>query len=114
MSSPTWPCPRRATAAATTPSQNVAVVRRLHELFVDGRIEEAASLLDPDIDWLEPEEQPDRHVVKGAEAARAALNGWLETGRGHGSERGAGLGAPGGRGFPGGGARAPGPASAGP
>src|SRR3954447_12435855 len=81
---PTWHCPRRATAAAaTTPSQNVAVIRRLYELFVDGRIEEAASLLDPDIDWLEPEKQADRRVVKGADAALAALNDWLETWQGY-------------------------------
>src|SRR3954447_12835225 len=97
---PTWHCPRRATAAAaTTPSQNVPVVRGLHELFVDGRIEEAASLLDPDIDWLEPEEQPDRHVVKGAEAARAALDGWLETWQGYEIELVEALDAPGDRVF---------------
>jgi ketosteroid isomerase-like protein len=53
-------------------------VRRLYELFIDGRVEEAKPLLDPDIDWLEPEEQPDRRVVKGADAALAALGEWLE------------------------------------
>jgi ketosteroid isomerase-like protein len=57
----------------------VAVVRRLYELFIDGRIEEAMGLLDPDIDWLEPEEAPDRHVVKGVDNALAALDNWLST-----------------------------------
>jgi ketosteroid isomerase-like protein len=57
----------------------VAVVRRLYELFIDGRIEEAVALLDPDIDWLEPEEAPDRHVVKGVDNALAALDNWLST-----------------------------------
>jgi ketosteroid isomerase-like protein len=63
--------------------ERVFAYRRLHELFVDGRIEEAASLLDPDIDWLEPEEQPDRRVVKGSEAARGALMEWLEAWQGY-------------------------------
>jgi ketosteroid isomerase-like protein len=36
-------------------------------------------LLDPDIDWLEPEEAPDRHVVKGVDNALAALDNWLST-----------------------------------
>jgi ketosteroid isomerase-like protein len=50
---------------------------------VDGRIEEAKALLDPDIDWVEPEEQPDRQIVKGADEAVVALNGWLETWSGY-------------------------------
>jgi ketosteroid isomerase-like protein len=61
----------------------VAAVRRLYDLFIDGRIEEAKNLLDPDIDWLEPEEQPDRQVVKGADAAITALYGWLSTWNGY-------------------------------
>jgi ketosteroid isomerase-like protein len=44
---------------------------------MDGRVEEAAPLLDPDIDWLEPAEQPDRRVVHGADAVLSALNEWL-------------------------------------
>ncbi|HEX4733225.1 MAG TPA: nuclear transport factor 2 family protein [Thermoleophilaceae bacterium] len=74
---PTWRC--RPRAKATTSSDNVAVVRRLYELFTDGRIEEAVALLDPDIHWAEPEEAPDRRVVDGADNARAALNDWLST-----------------------------------
>jgi ketosteroid isomerase-like protein len=65
------------------PSPNVAVIRRLYELFVDGRVEEAKDLLDPDIDWLEPEEQPDRRVVKGADNALGALMDWLEAWQGY-------------------------------
>jgi ketosteroid isomerase-like protein len=83
-SSPTWRCRPRATA--TTSSQNVAVVRRLHDLFVGGRIEEAKGLLDPDIEWVEPEEAPDRRVVKGADAAFAALNDWLDAWQGYSIE----------------------------
>jgi ketosteroid isomerase-like protein len=79
-SSPTWHCRPRATA---TTSSNLAAVRRLYELFVDGRVEEAQPLLDPDIDWLEPEEQPDRRVVKGADAALTALAEWLEAWSGY-------------------------------
>jgi ketosteroid isomerase-like protein len=80
-SSRTWRCRPRARAEQT--SNNVAAVQRLYALFVDGRIEEAKALLDPDIDWLEPEEQPDRHVVKGADNALVALNQWLETWHGY-------------------------------
>ena len=51
---------------------------------MDGRVGEAEPLLDPDIDWLEPEEQPDRRVVHGSAAALAALSeflaGWAEYG----------------------------------
>jgi hypothetical protein len=43
-------------------------------LFVDGRIEEAKALLDPDIYWAEPEEAPDQRVVQGRDAALGALN----------------------------------------
>ena len=52
-------------------------------MFTDGRIEEAQALLDPDIYWAEPEEQPDRHVVRGRDAALEALNEWLETWQGY-------------------------------
>ena len=34
-------------------------------------------LMHPDLEWLEPPEQPDRAVVKGREAALAALMLWL-------------------------------------
>jgi ketosteroid isomerase-like protein len=74
-SSPTWRF--RPRAKATTSSDNVAVIRRLYELFIDGRVEEAKELLDPDICWSEPEEAPDRHVVQGVDNALAALNNWL-------------------------------------
>ena len=50
---------------------------------MDGRIEEAQALLDPDIHWSEPEEAPDRRVVQGADAAVGALNGWLEAWSGY-------------------------------
>jgi ketosteroid isomerase-like protein len=66
----------------TGQSPSVAVIRRLYALFVDGRIEEAKALLDPDIYWAEPEEAPDQRVVQGREAALAALNEWLEAWRG--------------------------------
>jgi ketosteroid isomerase-like protein len=79
-SSPTWRCRPRATA---TSSKNVAAVRRLYDLFVDGRIEEAEALLDPGIHWAEPEEAPDQHVVDGRAAALGALNAWLETWEGY-------------------------------
>jgi ketosteroid isomerase-like protein len=80
-SSRTWRC--RPRAKATITSTNVAVIRRLYTLFVDGRIEEAKALLDPDIYWAEPEEAPDQRVVQGREAALAALNEWLEAWRGY-------------------------------
>jgi ketosteroid isomerase-like protein len=44
---------------------------------MDGRVEEAKPLLDPDIHWVEPEEQPDRRVVHGSDAVLPALNEWL-------------------------------------
>jgi ketosteroid isomerase-like protein len=50
---------------------------------VDGRIEEAKALLDPDIYWAEPEEAPDRRVVRGRDAASAALEEWLEAWQGY-------------------------------
>jgi ketosteroid isomerase-like protein len=53
------------------------VVTHLYELFWDGRVEEAVELLDPDIEWREPPESPDQHIVYGREAALAALNTWL-------------------------------------
>jgi ketosteroid isomerase-like protein len=53
---------------------------------VDGRIEEATALLDPDIYWAEPEEAPDRRVVQGRDAAVGALNEWLEAWEGYAVE----------------------------
>jgi ketosteroid isomerase-like protein len=50
---------------------------------VDGRIEEAKALLDPDIHWSEPEEAPDRRVVQGADEALGALNEWLDAWQGY-------------------------------
>src|SRR5205085_7553025 len=75
-SSPTW---RSRPRKATTSSTKVEAVARLYQLFSDGRVEEAVELLDPDIDWLEPPEQPDRRIVHGREAALAALKAWLAT-----------------------------------
>jgi ketosteroid isomerase-like protein len=76
-SSQIWRCRRRATA--TTSSPNVEAVTRLYALFSDGRVEEAASFLDPDIEWSEPPEQLGRRVVKGRDAAYSALTDWLST-----------------------------------
>ena len=46
---------------------------------MDGRVEEAEPLLDQDIDWLEPEDQPDRRVVHGSDAVLPALNEWISS-----------------------------------
>jgi len=53
---------------------------------LDGRIEEAKDLLDPDIYWAEPEEAPDRRVVQGRDAAEASLNEWLDAWDGYEAE----------------------------
>jgi ketosteroid isomerase-like protein len=95
-SSPTWRCLRRARPAT---SKNVAAIRRLYELFVDGRIEEAKALLDPDIYWAEPDEGPDQRVVLGRDAALGALNEWLEAWQGYEIEMIEALDAPGDRVF---------------
>jgi ketosteroid isomerase-like protein len=49
------------------------------ELWEEGRVDAALSLIHPDIEWLEPPETPDRAVVRGREAALSALMMWLST-----------------------------------
>ena len=68
-------CRPRATA---TTSSDLAAVRRLYELYLDDRVEEVRALLDPGIEWIEPEEAPDRRVVTGGDAAIEAMTAWQE------------------------------------
>jgi ketosteroid isomerase-like protein len=66
-------------ATATTPEDNIAVVRRLFELFLTGGPEAAMDLVSPDIEWVEPPESPDQHIVQGRTAAAAAVSAWIDT-----------------------------------
>ena len=53
-------------------------IGRLLELWEQGKIdgEEAEAFFDPEIEWREPPETIGRNVVKGPDAARAALANW--------------------------------------
>ena len=55
------------------------VVRGIVELWEEGRVDALLLLMHPDIEWLEPPESPDRHVVSGREKALGALMLWLST-----------------------------------
>ena len=55
---------------------NAAIVERLLQLWVAGRLDEADAYFDPEIDWLEPPETIGRNVVTGPDAARASLANW--------------------------------------
>ena len=57
---------------------NVATVERLLELWAAGRMNEADVHLHPEIEWNEPPETIGRNVVKGPDAAVAALANWTE------------------------------------
>ena len=55
------------------------MVRRILELWEEGRVDAVFSHMHPEVEWLEPPETPDRSVVRGREAAMSALMMWLST-----------------------------------
>jgi ketosteroid isomerase-like protein len=55
---------------------NAATVQRLVELFGTGQIDEGRDFMDAEIEWLEPPETIGRNVVRGPDAALAALANW--------------------------------------
>jgi ketosteroid isomerase-like protein len=57
---------------------NRSIVERAFGLWGEGRLEELADHMDPEIKWFEPPETIGRHVVVGPEAALAALANWVE------------------------------------
>src|SRR5919205_1229474 len=75
-SSPIWHCRLKATATTNSPGD---VVRRILELWEEGRVDAVLSHLHPDIEWSEPPGSPDRAVVTGRDAALSALMMWLST-----------------------------------
>ena len=56
------------------------------KLWNEGRMDAVLALLHPEIEWLEPPEQPDRAVVVGREQALGALMMWLSTWSKYGNE----------------------------
>jgi ketosteroid isomerase-like protein len=48
-------------------------------MWEEGRVDAVLSLMHPELEWLEPPESPDRAVVRGREAALAAVMMWLST-----------------------------------
>ncbi|MFL5907254.1 MAG: nuclear transport factor 2 family protein [Solirubrobacterales bacterium] len=59
--------------------QNVELVRRAATAFATGDINQAAEVLDPEVELYPPVEDPDvDRVYRGREGARTWLENWLE------------------------------------
>lgn len=53
------------------------MVRRLFELWLEGRLDDIRVAVAEDLEWLEPPEAPDRHIVTGRDAALQAVTEWV-------------------------------------
>ena len=67
--------PKRARATTS----NSDIVRRLFDLWSEGRLDDIRASVAEDIEWLEPPEAPDRHIVTGRDAALQAMTNWIAT-----------------------------------
>ena len=55
------------------------MVRRLFDLWSEGRLDDIRASVAEDLEWLEPPEAPDRHIVKGRDEALQAMTNWIAT-----------------------------------
>jgi ketosteroid isomerase-like protein len=58
--------------------EDVELVRRLYEAWLAGDQETALAGIDPDIEWVEPEENPDAGNWRGPEGVRESFEKWTE------------------------------------
>jgi ketosteroid isomerase-like protein len=56
--------------------ENVELVRRIYEWFLQGEIEQALAVLDPEIEWREPPESPGAGVYHGHDGVRRSYASW--------------------------------------
>jgi ketosteroid isomerase-like protein len=67
---------------AAEPDHDVALVLRAYEAYARGDIEQAVTVLHPDVEWIEPAELPNGGPHHGAAAVaeylRAARSAWAE------------------------------------
>jgi ketosteroid isomerase-like protein len=75
-----WPTSRfRPRATKTSNSDPAEVIRRIYELWEEGRTDAVLLLMHPELEWREPPESPDRTIVRGREKALGAMMMWLST-----------------------------------
>ena len=57
---------------------NADTVAWFFDMWSEGRLDEGDDYFDPEIEWREPPDAIGRDIVKGPDAARAALENWTD------------------------------------